>query len=112
MEESIRIFWRFVRSDKDAQNVISKGRKGTQVEPQDPTELELLTKVRTSFQKKERRLKDILRSGNCILRKFQKHREDNSNQALYFFLSSGYEVSSKGSEHVQSNNRPATVVSQ
>ncbi|KAB5516375.1 hypothetical protein DKX38_027023 [Salix brachista] len=85
MEESIRIFWRFVRSDKDAQNVISKGRKGTQVEPQDPTELELLTEVRTSFQKKERRLKDILRSGNCILRKFQKHREDNSNQALYFF---------------------------
>ncbi|KAJ6421650.1 hypothetical protein OIU84_028930 [Salix udensis] len=85
MEESIRIFWRFVRSDKDSQNVISKGRKGTQVEPQDPTELELLTEVRTSFQKKERRLKDILRSGNCILRKFQKHREDNSNQALYFF---------------------------
>ncbi|KAJ6734696.1 hypothetical protein OIU79_001880 [Salix purpurea] len=85
MEESIRIFWRFVRSDKDAQNVISKGRKGTQVEPQDPTELELLTEVRTSFQKKERRLKDILRSGNCILRKFQKHPEDNSNQALYFF---------------------------
>ncbi|KAF9663727.1 hypothetical protein SADUNF_Sadunf17G0082200 [Salix dunnii] len=85
MEESIRIFWRFVRSDKDAQNVISKGRKGTQIEPQDPTELELLTEVRTSFQKKERRLRDILRSGNCILRKFQKHREDNSNQVLYFF---------------------------
>jgi hypothetical protein len=119
MEESIRIFWRFVRSDKDAQNVISKGRKGTQIEPQDPTELELLTEVRTSFQKvsfvsisiyiyillqvlnmqscsvmlnlfstgmqKERRLKDVLRSGNCILKKFQKHREDNSNQVLYFF---------------------------
>jgi hypothetical protein len=51
MEESIRIFWRFVRSDKDAQNVISKGRKGTQIEPQDPTELELLTEVRTNFQK-------------------------------------------------------------
>ncbi|XP_024444935.2 uncharacterized protein LOC7495970 isoform X2 [Populus trichocarpa] len=85
MEESIRIFWRFVRSDKDAQNVISKGRKGTQIEPQDPTELELLTEVRTNFQKKERRLKDVLRSGNCILKKFQKHREDNSNQVLYFF---------------------------
>ena len=117
MEESIRIFWRFVRSDKDAQNVISKGHKGTQIEPQDPTELELLTEVRTIFQKvsfvsisiyimlqvlnmqscsvmlnlfstgmqKERRLKDVLRSGNCILRKFQKHREDDSNQVLYFF---------------------------
>jgi hypothetical protein len=51
MEESIRIFWQFVRSDKDAENVISKGRKGTQIEPQDPTELELLTEVRTSLQK-------------------------------------------------------------
>ncbi|CAK7328004.1 unnamed protein product [Dovyalis caffra] len=85
MEESIRIFWRFVRSDKDAQNVISKGRKGTQIEPQDPTELELLTEVQTSLQKKEKRLKDILRSGNCILKKFQKHQGGNSDQVLYFF---------------------------
>ena len=51
MEESIRIFWQFLRSDKDAENVISKGRKGTQIEPQDPTERELLTEVRTSLQK-------------------------------------------------------------
>ncbi|KAJ6926905.1 hypothetical protein NC651_011105 [Populus alba x Populus x berolinensis] len=85
MEESIRIFWQFVRSDKDADNVISKGRKGTQIEPQDPTELELLTEVRTSLQKKEKRLKDIWRSGNCILKKFQKHQGDNSDQVLCFF---------------------------
>lgn len=51
MEESIRIFWRFVRADKDAQTVIQKGLKGTQIEPQDPTELELLSGVRTSLQK-------------------------------------------------------------
>ncbi|XP_011012817.1 PREDICTED: uncharacterized protein LOC105116991 isoform X2 [Populus euphratica] len=85
MEESIRIFWQFVRSDKDAEKVISKGRKGTQIEPQDPTERELLTEVRTSLQKKEKRLKDIWRSGNCILKKFQKHRGDNSDQVLCFF---------------------------
>ncbi|KAJ6368478.1 hypothetical protein OIU77_021147 [Salix suchowensis] len=85
MEESIRIFWQFLRSDKDAENVISKGRKGTQIEPQDPTERELLTEVRTSLQKKEKRLKDISRSGSSILRKFQKHQGDNSDQVLCFF---------------------------
>uniref|UniRef100_A0A6N2NGD8 Ribosomal protein L34Ae n=1 Tax=Salix viminalis TaxID=40686 RepID=A0A6N2NGD8_SALVM len=85
MEESIRIFWQFLRSDKDAENVISKGRKGTQIEPQDATERELLTEVRTSLQKKEKRLKDISRSGSSILRKFQKHQGDNSDQVLCFF---------------------------
>ncbi|KDP27144.1 hypothetical protein JCGZ_19843 [Jatropha curcas] len=87
MEESIRIFWRFVRADKDAHNVVLKGRKGTQIEPQDPIELELLTEVRTNLQKKEKKLKDILRSGNCILKKFQKRNqeESSSDQVLYFF---------------------------
>ncbi|KAJ6423576.1 hypothetical protein OIU84_024531 [Salix udensis] len=85
MEECIRIFWQFLRSDKDAENVISKGRKGTQIEPQDPTERELLTEVRTSLQKKEKRLKDISRSGSSILRKFQKHQGDNADQVLCFF---------------------------
>ncbi|KAG8662338.1 hypothetical protein MANES_01G090500v8 [Manihot esculenta] len=86
MEESIRIFWRFVRADKDANSVILKSRRGTQIEPLDPAELELLTEVRTSLQKKEKKLKDILRSGNCILRKFRKHKEDGcSDQVLYFF---------------------------
>jgi hypothetical protein len=44
----------------------------------------MLNLFSTGMQK-ERRLKDVLRSGNCILKKFQKHREDNSNQVLYFF---------------------------
>ncbi|OMO79266.1 Ribosomal protein L34Ae [Corchorus capsularis] len=85
MEESIRIFWRFVRADKDANLVIQKARKGTQVEPLEPDDLELLAEVQTSLQKKDRKLKDILRSGNCILRKFRKNQEDNSDQVLYFF---------------------------
>ncbi|KAJ9147628.1 hypothetical protein P3X46_029765 [Hevea brasiliensis] len=86
MEESIRIFWRFVRADKDARSVMPKSRRGAQIEPLDPTELELLTEVRTSLQKKDKKLKDTLRSGNCILRKFQKHQEDSSSeQVLYFF---------------------------
>ncbi|OAY56808.1 uncharacterized protein LOC110607353 isoform X2 [Manihot esculenta] len=86
IEESIRIFWRFLRADKDAYYATPKSRRGTQIEPQDPTELELVTEVRASLQKKEKKLKDILRSGNCILRKFQKRHEDSSSeQVLYFF---------------------------
>lgn len=81
MEESIRIFWRFVRADK----LESKGRKGTHVELQNPEESQLFIEIRTSLQKKEKRLKEILRSGNCILKKFQKHREDDGDQVLYFF---------------------------
>lgn len=84
MEESIRIFWRFVRADKDANIMIQKSQKGTQIEPQDAIDLELLAEVRTSLQKKEKKLKEILKSGNCILRKFQKQQE-NSDQVLYFF---------------------------
>ncbi|KAK2655095.1 hypothetical protein Ddye_008147 [Dipteronia dyeriana] len=85
MEESIRIFWRFVRADnKDTNIAIQKSRKGTQIEPQDTLDLELLSEVRTCLQKKEKKLKDILRSGKCILRKFQKQ-EDSSDQVLYFF---------------------------
>ncbi|KAF5748998.1 hypothetical protein HS088_TW04G00959 [Tripterygium wilfordii] len=86
MEETIRIFWRFVRADKDAHTVIHKPRKGSNlVEPQDPAELELLYEVRRSLQKKEKKLKEILRSGNCILRRFQKQEEDSSDHVLYFF---------------------------
>ncbi|KAL4354582.1 hypothetical protein GQ457_06G041990 [Hibiscus cannabinus] len=85
MEESIRIFWRFIRADKDANVVIKNSRKGTQVEPLEPADLELLAEVQTSLQKKDRKLKDILRSGNCILRKLKKNQEENSDQVLYFF---------------------------
>ncbi|KAL5805559.1 hypothetical protein ACOSQ4_028292 [Xanthoceras sorbifolium] len=84
MEESIRIFWRFVRADKDTNIAIQKSRKGAQIEPQDALDLKILSEVRTCLQKKEKKLKDILRSGNCILRRFQKH-EDSSDQVLYFF---------------------------
>lgn len=51
MEESIRIFWRFVRADKDANIMIQKSRKGTQIEPQDALDLGLLAEVRASLQK-------------------------------------------------------------
>ena len=47
MEESIRIFWRFVRADKPE----SKGRKGNNVELQNPEESQLFMEIRKSLQK-------------------------------------------------------------
>lgn len=34
---------------------------------------------------KEKKLQDVLRSGNCILRKLRKNREEDSDHVLYFF---------------------------
>ncbi|KAH6763511.1 hypothetical protein C2S52_020944 [Perilla frutescens var. hirtella] len=85
VEESIRIFWRFVRSDKDCTIASSSGHKKLP-ELHSPEDLKLLTELRKILQKKERKLKDILRSESCILRKFQKQREeDESDQALQFY---------------------------
>ncbi|GLU11092.1 hypothetical protein SLE2022_278620 [Rubroshorea leprosula] len=85
MEESIRIFWRFVRADKDANVLFQNSRKGTQAEPLEPKDHEILLEVQTSLLKKDKKLKELLRSENCILRKFQKHKEENADQVLYFF---------------------------
>ncbi|GFY88448.1 hypothetical protein Acr_06g0003880 [Actinidia rufa] len=56
----------------------------THVHLQDPLDSELLIDIKTSLQKKERRLKDIVRSGNCIVKKFQKHQEGRMDRALLF----------------------------
>lgn len=87
LEESIRSFWRFVRADKgcNCYNVIVKGLKGASVELQNDEDSDLFKEVQKNLQKKERKLRDLLRSGNCILRRFQKSPEDNSDQVLYFF---------------------------
>ncbi|KAM7267638.1 hypothetical protein ACFE04_009804 [Oxalis oulophora] len=83
MEESIRVFWRFVRADKDAEIVNRWGTRKGQVEPANS---ELLAEVQASLQKKEKKVKDMLRSGKCIIRKFQSKEEDgNEQQVLYFF---------------------------
>ncbi|KAF8399473.1 hypothetical protein HHK36_015339 [Tetracentron sinense] len=83
--ESIRIFWEFIQADKAEDNAILKGLWGTQVELQDPADSELLMDIRINLQKKEKKLKDILRSGQCILKRFQKNHEDRSDQVLCFF---------------------------
>ncbi|KAL3624174.1 hypothetical protein CASFOL_032990 [Castilleja foliolosa] len=79
VEELIRVFWRFVRADKDC--TINGHKK-----PDSDQDVELLIEIKKNLQKKERKLKDILRSENCVLRKFRKCREDDSDdQVLYFF---------------------------
>ncbi|GFP96280.1 hypothetical protein PHJA_001772100 [Phtheirospermum japonicum] len=83
VEESIRIFWRFVRADKDC---ALNGHKKLPELPDPDQDLNLLMEIKKNLQKKERKLRDILRSENCILRKFRRCREDDSDdQVLYFF---------------------------
>ncbi|KAF5457142.1 hypothetical protein F2P56_021271 [Juglans regia] len=79
LEESMRIIWKFIRADKDASS-----RRDTQVELQDPADSVLLKEVRTDLQKKEKKLRDMLKSGSCILKKFQKHQEDGIDHHFFF----------------------------
>ncbi|CAJ1828983.1 unnamed protein product [Sphenostylis stenocarpa] len=85
LEESIRTIWRFIRADKDASGLALKGPRENRVELQDPSNSELLDEIRTDLQKKEKRLRELLRSESCILKKFKKHHEEGADQVLYFF---------------------------
>lgn len=84
LEESIRTIWRFIRTDKYTHNLLPKSRRVMEIELQDPADSELLVKVQTELQTKDKRLKDLSRSGSCILRKLRKHQEDGSDH-LHFF---------------------------
>ncbi|KAF5207529.1 putative zinc finger FYVE domain protein [Thalictrum thalictroides] len=85
LEESMRIFWKFVRADKHDGNVILKGLSGPQVKLIDAVDTDLLVDVQRNLQKKEKKLKDILRSGNCIVKRFQKHHKEQSDDQLLLF---------------------------
>ncbi|KAJ9564035.1 hypothetical protein OSB04_000001, partial [Centaurea solstitialis] len=68
LEESIRIFWRFVRADKY--------RRQTPVEFQKPEDSQLFLDLQKDLHKKEKKLKEQLRSGKCILKKMRRCREE------------------------------------
>jgi Protein of unknown function (DUF1666) len=51
MEESIRVFWEFVKADKDETPVILKGLVGPQVELQDPSDYNLMMRLHSILQK-------------------------------------------------------------
>lgn len=80
IEESMRVFWDFIRADRYELDV---GSKQSQLDQQDSADSVLMTALRTQLQKKERRLKDIVRSGNCIVKRFQKPR-DRLDLAILF----------------------------
>ncbi|KAK1283023.1 hypothetical protein QJS10_CPB21g00653 [Acorus calamus] len=85
MWNSIRVFWEFIKADKDKTSTILKGLMRAQPELQDLADSELMSEVQAHLQKKEKRLKDLLRVGNCIVKNFQhKREEDASDQALFF----------------------------
>ncbi|KZV54591.1 interaptin-like [Dorcoceras hygrometricum] len=83
MEESIRLFWRFVGADKDCTVASIKKMAGQASNSEDNKLLLLLKK---DLLKKERRIKDILRSENCFLRRFRRSQDDDEwDEVLYFF---------------------------
>ncbi|KAE9584521.1 putative ribosomal protein L34Ae [Lupinus albus] len=85
LEESIRTIWRFIKADKDPCTMSHKGLRETQVELQNSTDFELLIEIQTNLEKKEKKLRELLKSGSCILNKFKKYHEDETEQVLYFF---------------------------
>jgi len=87
MEEAMHIMWEFIKADRvEATTTTSvlKGLSSTHVELQDPMDHDLMAHIHSTLQKKEKRLKDLLRTGNCIVKKFKKPKEDRSNQNLFF----------------------------
>ncbi|KAL4318780.1 hypothetical protein GQ457_18G025260 [Hibiscus cannabinus] len=85
IEESMHVFWEFLRADKDEPNSTSKAPFQAQVAPHDPIDFNLLMDVRADLQKKEKRLKEIQRGTNCILKKFQRqqHQGNLLDHALF-----------------------------
>ncbi|KAE9607369.1 hypothetical protein Lal_00026944 [Lupinus albus] len=68
INESMRVFWEFVRADKVSHEIRS--------DVKDQEILDLVMEIRTQLHKKERKLKEIVRGENCIVKRFQKHHED------------------------------------
>ncbi|KAK4347782.1 hypothetical protein RND71_034121 [Anisodus tanguticus] len=94
LEESIRIFWQFVRADRGCSRVMVKSQKGIHQELKAQGDLDLLMEVKRSLEKKEKKLKDALRGECCILKRFKKYKEDDDSDhtlieslALTLFLS-------------------------
>ncbi|KAJ0242778.1 Zinc finger FYVE domain protein [Hirschfeldia incana] len=77
--ESMRVFWEFLCADKDEFSSVMKVSHQTQVSPQDPLDLKLLTDMRTHLQKKEKKIKEILRSQCCIVKKLKKNESKSSS---------------------------------
>ncbi|KAM3358992.1 hypothetical protein P3S68_021925 [Capsicum galapagoense] len=84
IKETMQVFWEFLRADKCEANFALKGVHGPQT---DTAEIELFMNVKLDLRKKERKLKDVQSSGNCIVKKFQKQQEHRlSHHSLFASL--------------------------
>ncbi|XP_010258362.1 PREDICTED: uncharacterized protein LOC104598137 [Nelumbo nucifera] len=84
IQKSMQILWEFIRADKGEANVILKGLLGTQAGLQNSADSALLMDVQTNLQKKEKKLKDLLRTGNCIVKRLQKHHQESRFDEVMF----------------------------
>ncbi|KAI5420036.1 hypothetical protein KIW84_044000 [Lathyrus oleraceus] len=73
IKESMQVFLEFVNADKYDGNVFHKASHYRENEVNHKEIFCVLGDIRTQLLQKERKLKDKLRSGNCIVKKFQKH---------------------------------------
>ncbi|KAI3817390.1 hypothetical protein L1987_11180 [Smallanthus sonchifolius] len=84
IKESMMVFWEFLHTDKDTTNLfLTIILQGSKAHLQDLADSDLFMEIKTIHQKKERRLKDMLRTGNCIVRKFQKQEETILDQHMF-----------------------------
>ncbi|KAK4360743.1 hypothetical protein RND71_019695 [Anisodus tanguticus] len=96
LEESIRIFWLFVRADRGCCRVMMKSQKGIHQELKARGDSDLLMEVKRSLEKKEKKLKEALRGECCILKRFKKYKEDDSDHVVRvpFSLQAGKKIAS------------------
>ncbi|KAK8921519.1 hypothetical protein KSP39_PZI020283 [Platanthera zijinensis] len=85
MEEAMRVLWEFVRAETYETPRCLKGLVlDNLVELLDPSDHEFMVDIRASLQKKEKKLKDLLKAGNCFVKKFKKRQEHRSSKELFF----------------------------
>ncbi|XP_050383704.1 uncharacterized protein LOC126800381 [Argentina anserina] len=76
LRESVRTMWRFIRADKNA-NITTACRKRSLDDCLDPN---LFVEVQADLGEKQRMLKELKRSQNPILKRFQKHEEEKEEE--------------------------------
>ncbi|KAI3467349.1 hypothetical protein Pfo_024012 [Paulownia fortunei] len=83
IRESMLIFWEFLGADRSAAaNVVLTGIQGTKIDLQDTIYSVLLVDIITNLHRKDRKIREQIRSQNCIAKKLQKHQESRSNHKL------------------------------
>ncbi|XP_062111613.1 uncharacterized protein LOC133823053 isoform X2 [Humulus lupulus] len=79
--EAMFTFWDFLRKDTKT-NINQRVSQKTET---DPADSKLLIGIRKDLYKKDRKVKDVQRSGNCVVKKFQKHQEQKGRLEQVLF---------------------------